>query len=49
MIIEDCKKVREDKNNELQVTITTWQAVYKLDRSFFTDYDVVIGDEAHLF
>ena len=31
------------------VTITTWQSVYKLDRKFFVDYDVVIGDEAHLF
>ena len=38
----------KEKNNELPVTITTWQSVYKMDRSFFTDYDVVIGDEAHL-
>ena len=35
--------------NTNEVTITTWQSVYKLDRSFFEDYDVVIGDEAHLF
>ena len=39
----------KEKNNKLPVTITTWQSVYKMDRSFFTDYDVVIGDEAHLF
>ena len=38
-----------DKTNVNEVTITTWQSVYKLDRSFFEDYDVVIGDEAHLF
>jgi superfamily II DNA or RNA helicase len=38
-----------EKTNELPVTITTWQSVYKLDRSFFEDYNVVIGDEAHLF
>ena len=38
-----------EKTNELPVTITTWQSVYKLDRKFFVDYDVVIGDEAHLF
>ena len=31
------------------MTITTWQSVYKLDRSFFEEYNVVIGDEAHLF
>ena len=39
----------KEKTNEFPVTITTWQSVHKLDRSFFTDYDVVIGDEAHLF
>ena len=39
----------KDKNNEHPVTITTWQSVYKLERSFFEDYNVVIGDEAHLF
>jgi superfamily II DNA or RNA helicase len=38
-----------EKTNEYPVTITTWQSVYKLDRSFFEDYDVIIGDEAHLF
>lgn len=39
----------KEKTNEYPVTITTWQSIYKLDRSFFEDYDVVIGDEAHLF
>ena len=39
----------KEKTNEFPVTITTWQSVHKLDRNFFTDYDVVIGDEAHLF
>ena len=39
----------KEKTNELPVTITTWQSVYKLERSFFEDYTVVIGDEAHLF
>ena len=39
----------KEKTNEFPVTITTWQSVHKLDRSFFTDYGVVIGDEAHLF
>jgi superfamily II DNA or RNA helicase len=38
-----------EKTNEFPVTITTWQSVYKLDRTFFEDYNVVIGDEAHLF
>ena len=38
-----------DKSNEASVTITTWQSVYKLERSFFEEYNVIIGDEAHLF
>ena len=39
----------KEKTNESPVTITTWQSVFRLDRKFFVDYDVVIGDEAHLF
>ncbi len=38
-----------ERTNVNEVTITTWQSVYTLDRGFFEDYDVVIGDEAHLF
>ena len=38
-----------ERVNTNEVTITTWQSVYQLDRKFFEDYDVVIGDEAHLF
>jgi len=38
-----------EKDSDLPVTITTWQSIYKLERSFFENYDVVIGDEAHLF
>jgi superfamily II DNA or RNA helicase len=38
-----------ERVNTNEVTITTWQSVYQLDRKFFEDYDVIIGDEAHLF
>ena len=38
-----------ERSNEHDVTITTWQSVYQLERTFFEGYDVVIGDEAHLF
>jgi superfamily II DNA or RNA helicase len=38
-----------ERINTSEVTITTWQSVYNLDRLFFEEYDVVIGDEAHLF
>jgi superfamily II DNA or RNA helicase len=46
-----CHKIYsgKEKTNKNEVTITTWQSIYKLDRSFFEDYNVVIGDEAHLF
>ncbi len=38
-----------ERVNTNSVTITTWQSVYQLDRKFFEEYDVIIGDEAHLF
>ena len=39
----------KEKTNEYPVTITTWQSVFRMEKSFFKDYDVIIGDEAHLF
>ena len=46
-----CHKIYSgrEKTNDAPVTITTWQSVYKLERSFFEDYGCIIGDEAHLF
>jgi hypothetical protein len=38
-----------DKNVDAEYTITTWQSIYKLRKDWFEKYDVVIGDEAHLF
>jgi superfamily II DNA or RNA helicase len=48
---EYCHKIYSGREriNTSAVTITTWQSIYKLDRSFFENYNVVIGDEAHLF
>lgn len=39
----------QEKESETQITITTWQSVYKQNKNWFAKYDVVIGDEAHLF
>ena len=39
----------KEKTNKYAVTITTWQSEYNSERSFFENYNVVIGDEAHLF
>ena len=38
-----------DKNVDADITITTWQSVYKLRKDWFEKFDVVVGDEAHLF
>jgi superfamily II DNA or RNA helicase len=39
----------QDKGSTKPITITTWQSIYKLPKEFFSNFDVVIGDEAHLF
>lgn len=39
----------EDKHTDREVTISTWQSIYKLPKEYFRHFDVVIGDEAHLF
>ena len=38
-----------DKNVEADYTVTTWQSIYKLRKDWYEKFDVVIGDEAHLF
>lgn len=39
----------QEKRSSAQITITTWQSIYKQTKEWFSQYDVVIGDEAHLF
>ena len=39
----------EDKQTNKPITISTWQSVYKLPKKYFEQFDVIIGDEAHLF
>ena len=38
-----------EKTDSRPIVITTWQSIYKLDRKWFERFEVVIGDEAHLF
>jgi len=50
--VEDyCHKIYsgKEKFTDKNVIITTWQSIYNLNRKFFEDFDVVIGDEAHQF
>ena len=51
MASKHCHKIYsgEEKNTEADCVITTWQSVYKQPRKWFEKFDVVIGDEAHLF
>lgn len=39
----------QDKQTDKPVVISTWQSVYELGKDFFESFDVIIGDEAHLF
>ena len=39
----------EEKASNKPFVISTWQSIYKMPRAWFDQFDVVIGDEAHLF
>lgn len=38
-----------DKNSDASVTVSTWQSIYKQDAEWFSQFGVILGDEAHLF
>jgi len=37
----------QEKSNNSPITLSTWQGIHRLDKSFFEDYDCVIVDECH--
>jgi len=39
----------QEKQANEPFVISTWQSIYKLPKQWFQQFDVVIGDEAHLF
>jgi len=39
----------QEKNTNKRVVISTWQSLYKMPAKFFKDFEVVFGDECHLF
>lgn len=39
----------KDKDTDKPIVISTWQSIYTLPSRWFKQYDLVIGDEAHLF
>lgn len=40
---------QEKDDPEANIYISTWQSIYKLPKKWFSQFDVVIGDEAHQF
>ena len=50
-VSENCHRIYggKEKSNEFDVTISTWQSIYKFPTSWFEQFDVVYGDEAHNF
>ena len=38
-----------DKDSEHSLTISTWQSIHKMPKKWFEKFDIIIGDEAHLF
>jgi len=40
---------QEKSNDEAKIIISTWQSIYKQPKSYFDQFDMIIGDEAHLF
>jgi len=38
-----------EKTSDMPVVISTWQSLYKLPKQFFDNFDVIYGDECHLF
>lgn len=42
-------KSGESKHTDRRIVVSTWQSIYKENKSYFSQYDCVIGDECHLF
>lgn len=39
----------QDHNTNRPITISTWQSIFNLDQTYYTQYHMVIGDECHLY
>ena len=40
---------KEKSSDKAKIIISTWQSIYKQPKSYFDQFDIIIGDEAHLF
>ena len=50
-VSENCARVYsgKEKITDFPIVISTWQSIYKLPKSYFEQFDVIYGDEAHQF
>ena len=50
-VSENCTRIYsgKEKITNVPIVISTWQSIYKMPKSFFENFDVVYGDECHLF
>lgn len=39
----------QDKHTKKQITVSTWQSLFREPTDYFKDFQLVIGDEAHTF
>lgn len=46
-----CHKIYSgmDKVSDKAITISTWQSLFEMDKKYFSQYEFIIGDEAHTF
>jgi superfamily II DNA or RNA helicase len=50
-VSENCTRIYsgKEKTTDVPIVISTWQSIYKMPKAFFEQFDVIYGDEAHLF
>ena len=39
----------QEKTSKKPIIISTWQSIYNMSKEYFEEFDVIIGDEAHLY
>lgn len=44
-----CITAGVDKVSDSPIVISTWQSIYKMPKNWFNQFEVVIGDEVHIF
>ena len=44
-----CITANVNKNTSKPIVISTWQSLYNMPTNYFKKFDIVIGDECHLF